>query len=61
MFNENDESVVEHWVENPYWQYFCGYEYLQHELPLHPTILVRRHWLPLITILPSYWLSFIVP
>lgn len=43
-FNESDESVVERWVENPYWQYFCGYEYLQHELPLHPTSLVKwRH------------------
>lgn len=41
MFNESDESVVERWVENPYWQYFCGYEYLQHELPLHPTSLVK--------------------
>ena len=33
-FNESDESVVERWVENPYWQYFCGYEFLQHKLPL---------------------------
>lgn len=29
------------WVENPCWQYFCGYEYLQHELSLHPTRLVK--------------------
>ena len=43
-FNESDESLVEHWVENPYWQYFCGYQHLQHELPLHPTSLVKwRH------------------
>ena len=40
-FNESDESVVERWLENPYWQYVCGYEYLQHELPLYPTSLVR--------------------
>jgi len=40
-FNESDESVVERWIENPYWQYFCGFEYLQHELPLHPTSLTR--------------------
>ena len=40
-FDESDESVVERWIENPYWQYFCGFEYLQHELPLHPTSLVR--------------------
>lgn len=23
-FNESDETVVDRWVENPYWQYFCG-------------------------------------
>ena len=40
-FNESDESVVARWVENPYWQFFCGYEFLQHEFPLHPTSLVR--------------------
>ncbi len=33
--------MVERWVENPYWQYFCGYEQLQHKLPLHPTTLVK--------------------
>jgi IS5 family transposase len=38
-YNESDESVVAKWVENPYWQYFCGYE--QHELPCHPTSLVK--------------------
>lgn len=43
-YDESDESVVEKWVENPYWQYFCGYEYFQHELPCHPTSLVKwRH------------------
>ena len=40
-FDESDESVVARWLENPYWQYFCGYEHLQHEPPLHPTGLVR--------------------
>ena len=24
-FNESDESVVERWMKNPYWQYFCEY------------------------------------
>ena len=33
MFNESDESVVSRWVENPYWQYFTGEEYFQHEQP----------------------------
>jgi transposase, IS5 family len=43
-FNESDESLLERWVENPYWQYFCGFSTFQHELPLHPTSLVKwRH------------------
>jgi IS5 family transposase len=40
-FNASDESVVERWVENPYWQYFCGYTHMQHRLPIHPTSLTR--------------------
>ena len=40
-FDESDESVVARWVENPYWQYFCGYDYLQHDCPIHPTSLVK--------------------
>lgn len=23
----SDEEVVRRWVENPYWQYFCGMQY----------------------------------
>lgn len=42
--NESDESVVEKFSENPYWQYFCGFKTFQHELPCHPTTLVKwRH------------------
>jgi IS5 family transposase len=44
LFDESDESVVERWVENPYWQLFCGRTYFEHELPCHPTSLVKwRH------------------
>jgi len=39
--NESDESVVEKFCENPYWQYFCGFETFQHQLPCHPTTLVK--------------------
>ena len=39
--NESDESVVEKFCENPYWQYFCGLETFQHKLPCHPTTLVK--------------------
>ncbi len=43
-YDESDELVVEKFLENPYWQYFCGFEYFQHEFPLDPTSLVKwRH------------------
>jgi IS5 family transposase len=43
-FNESDESVVIRFLENPYWQYFCGFDYFQHTLPTDPTTLVKwRH------------------
>ena len=42
MFNVSDERVVEYWIENPYWQAFCGYDFFQWELPIHPTSLT--HW-----------------
>ena len=37
MFNESDESVVDRWKENPYWQYFCGEVIFQHHWPFDPT------------------------
>lgn len=40
-YNESDESVIDRWIENPYWQYFCGYEHMQHEFPIHPTSMVK--------------------
>ena len=40
-FDESDESVVARWVENPYWQYFCGYTHMQHECPIHPTSMTK--------------------
>src|SRR5262249_48309895 len=33
-YNLSDEAVCERWIENPYYQYFCGEEFFQHELPL---------------------------
>ena len=38
--NLSDESVVERWAENPYYQFFCGEAFLQWEFPCHPTDLV---------------------
>ncbi len=40
-YNESDESVVEKWMENPYWMYFCGFDYMQHEPPIHPTSMTK--------------------
>ena len=40
-FALSDEDVVARWVENPYWQHFCGERYFQHELPCDPSSLVR--------------------
>lgn len=42
MYDLSDEKVIQAWVENPYWQAFCGYDFLQWELPAHPTSLT--HW-----------------
>ena len=32
--NVSHPNVVAHWIENPYWQWFCGFEYFEHELPI---------------------------
>ena len=38
--NLSDESVVDRWVRDPYYQYFCGMEEFQWELPCDPSDLV---------------------
>jgi IS5 family transposase len=40
-FGCSDEEVVKRWPENPYWQFFCGEEFFQHRLPIHPSQLSR--------------------
>lgn len=37
----SDEEVVERWVENPYWQYFCGEAHFRHEAPIDPSLMTR--------------------
>ncbi len=34
MHDLSDDEVVERWVENPYWQYFWGFDFFQHRLPI---------------------------
>lgn len=41
FYGLSDEQVISNWVENPYWQFFCGYDYLQWKMPLDPTSLVK--------------------
>lgn len=41
VYNHSDESVVERWMENPYWQYFCGETYFQYQQPFDPTELIK--------------------
>lgn len=40
-FDESDESVLDRFIENPYWQYFCGFEYFVHEFPIDPSSMTR--------------------
>jgi IS5 family transposase len=39
LYNLSDEKVVYGWRENPYWQLFCGYDYLQWSFPIDPSSL----------------------
>ena len=41
LYNLSDENVVKRFLCDPYMQYFCGYDYFQHELPCHRTSLIK--------------------
>jgi len=38
-FNLSDEELVRRWLENPYWQYFCGETHFQTSFPCDATSL----------------------
>jgi IS5 family transposase len=40
-YDLSDEALCERWVENPYFQYFCGMEFFTHELPFERSSLTR--------------------
>ena len=40
-YNLSDEEVVARWVENPYWQHFCGSKWFEHGLPIDPSSMTR--------------------
>ena len=41
MFTLSDEVLCERWVENPYYQLFCGEEFFQHKLPFDRSSITR--------------------
>jgi len=41
MTNFSDEGAIQQWIESPYWQFFCGYDYLQWKFPVNPSSLSR--------------------
>ena len=41
MHDLSDEVLCDRWLENPYYQLFCGEEVFQHELPLDRSSLTR--------------------
>ena len=40
MYQLSDEEVCKRWVQNPYWQYFCGETFFQWHLSCDPSDLV---------------------
>ena len=40
-FNLSDEVLCERWVENPYYQLFCGEEFFRHDFPIDRTSITR--------------------
>jgi transposase, IS5 family len=41
IYNMSDETVMERWIENPYWQHFCGEIYFQYRFPFDPSDFVH--------------------
>ncbi len=41
MHNLSDEALCDRWVENPYFQYFCGEVVFRHDLPFDRSSLTR--------------------
>ena len=37
----SDDDLICTWIENPYWQHFCGETYFQHKRPIDPSSLTR--------------------
>jgi len=40
-YNLSDEALCERWIENPYYQLFCGEEFFRHDLPFDRSSITR--------------------
>ncbi len=40
-YKVSDEDLPRKWIENPYWQYFCGEQYMCHKLPIDASSLSK--------------------
>lgn len=40
-YSLSEEAVVEGWVEDPYWQYFCGGIFFEHGFPIDSSSMTR--------------------
>jgi transposase, IS5 family len=41
MFSVADEELIPSWIQNPYWQFFCGEQYFRDRGPCDPSDLVH--------------------
>lgn len=41
MYDCSDKEFVSRWIENPYWQYFCGAEYFEFKGPFDSSSLTK--------------------
>jgi len=41
IFNLSDEELCARWVENPYFQFFCGETFFRHDLPFDRSSMTR--------------------
>jgi transposase, IS5 family len=41
-YDLSDETACELWLENPYYQHFCGEEFFRHRLPFDRSSMI--HW-----------------
>jgi transposase, IS5 family len=42
MYNLSDKGKCDRWICDPYFQYFCGEAYFQHEFPIEKSLMT--HW-----------------